>query len=357
MKKIIFSILILLTSLSSYATSIYFSNVRMNRFACVISRSIQDAYPNKNLRDLRVEILNILRKKINPWVDAYPIPAGFSLPRLVQKVTGLPGFPMDRSEYYLQNAFILYGNPKKELSEPSENYFASFIHLARSRHIAFLNGEEKKFQLRNEENLIQQIEEHLPYVANHSFPYLDKEGMPIMQKQKGLKEKDRYTLAIGNPHHKKFHMFVAESQSYNHFSSPLFLWLLQQENFSVTPENLFDKALEIYGDPIVALGVIPWIFSGDALTVDRGTSSVISYKVEKLVEGEDIPGFQYHFWGYLTQGIIGNKTRVKALAYLYEKVYQKDIPDWTIDDLSLRFADKVRLAFKNPKICESFLSH
>lgn len=350
MKHILVIILLGACSLS-HATAIYFSQERMDHFACEIAQSIHKAYPNKTLKNFRNEILDILRKDIDPWVDAYPIPAGLSLPTLIEKITGLPGFPMDRSEYYLQNAFILYGNPKKELREPSENYFASFIHLARSRHIAYLNGEVNKFKLRNEPDLIPQIEDHLYLVANHSFPYLDSQGRAVEQKQEGLDDEDRYKLVIGDPHHKKFATFVEESQSYNQFSSPLFLWMLKQKNFSITPEKLFEKSLEIYGDPIVAIGVIPWIFSGDALTVDRGTSSVVSYKVERIVEGSDIPGFQYHFWGYLTQGFIGNTARVKALAYLYENVYQNDIPDWTIDAISLRFAGQIRKAYENPSVC------
>lgn len=353
MKKLIFSVLAVSVSLSSYATDIYFTKERMERFSCQVARSIKGAYPDKTLHNFRREIQEILRTEINPWVDAYPIPAGFSMPNFLNKVTGVSGFPMDRSEYYLQNAFILYGNPKMELKEPTENYFASFIHLARKRHVAYLNGEAPKFKLRNEADLLQQIEDHLPTVANYSFPYLDNNGKPIMQHGVGVKEKNLYKLYIGNPEHKKFDEFVVESQRYNHFSSPLFMWLLEQENYSVTPEKLFNKALEIYGDPIVALGVIPWIFSGDALTVDRGTSSVVSHKIEKLVEGDDIPGLQYHFWGYLTQGIIGNKARVGALAYLYEKVYQKDLQDWTVDALSLKTADQVRASFKNLEQCQN----
>jgi hypothetical protein len=349
--KLMFFILAATVSLSSYANDIYFTKERMDRFACQVARSIKDAYPDKTLHDFRVEILGVLRSEINPWVDAYPIPAGFSLPKYVEKATGFPGFPMDRSEYYLQNAFILYGNPKRELKEPTENYFASFIHLARTRQVDYLNGKTKRFQLRNEANLLQQIEDHLPYVANNSFTYLDNDGLPIMQKKAGVKEKNLYKLAIGNANHKTYNEFVDESQKYNQFSTPLFLWLLEQKDFSVSPERLFEKALQIYGNPIVALGVIPWIFSGDALTVDRRTSSVVSYKIERLVEGDDIPGLQYHFWGYLTQGIIGNKNRVGALAYIYEKLYQKDIQDWTVDALSLKTGDQIRSSFKNPDQC------
>ncbi|MBY0416097.1 MAG: hypothetical protein K2Q18_18135 [Bdellovibrionales bacterium] len=353
--KVMFFLLTATVSLSSFANDIYFTKDRMNRFACRVAQSMKVAYPNKTLRNFRVEILDILRQDINPWVDAYPIPAGFSLPKFVEKATGFPGFPMDRSEYYLQNAFILYGNREMELKEPTENYFASFIHLARSRHIDYLNGKAGKFQLRKETNLLQQIEEHLPAVANNSYPYLDIDGLPIMQKKEGVKEKNLYKLAIGNPSHKTYNQFVDESQKYNHFSTPLFMWLLEQKDFSVTPEKLYDKALEIYGNPIVALGVIPWIFSGDALTVDRRTSSVVSYKIERLVEGDDIPGLQYHFWGYLTQGIIGNKNRVGALAYIYEKLYQKDIQDWTVDALSLKTGEKIRSAYKNPDQCATLL--
>ena len=352
LKKTIILILTALASHSSFALDIYFTKERMDKFACQVSQSIKKTYPDKSLHKIRVEILDILRKDIDPWVDAYPIPAGLSLPKPIEKITGLPGFPMDRSEYYLQNAFILYGNPKRELKDPTENYLSSFIHLARMRHISYLNGEEPKFQLRNEADLIEQIEEHMPAVANYSFPSLDSNGLPIMQKKEGVKEKNLFKLGVGNPDHKMFNQFIFESQKYNHFSSPLFLWLLKQENFSVTPEKLFHKALEIYGDPIVALGVIPWIFSGDALTVNRTTSSVVSYKMEKLVDGDDIPGLQYHFWGYLTQGIIGNRIRVGTLAFIYEKLYQHDYEDWTVDSLSLKTSKQIRAAFKNPEQCE-----
>lgn len=351
MKKLLLTVVLSSVSLSSIANEIYFSKDRMERFSCTVARSMKQAYPNKSLRNIKGEILDILRKDINPWVDAYPIPAGFSLPKFVEKATGFPGFPMDRSEYYLQNAFILYGNPNRELKEPTENYFASYIHLARARHVAYLNKEAKKFQLRSETDLLQQIESNLPSVTNYAFPFLDNNDLPIMQRKEGVKAKDLYKLAIGEPNHKTYDKFVEESQRYNHFSSPLFMWLLEQKDFSVTPEKLFDKALEIYGNPMVALGVIPWVFSGDALTVDRKTSSVVSYKIERLVEGDDIPGLQYHFWGYLTQGIIGNKVRVGALAYIYEKLYQKDLQDWTVDALSLKTGSQIRAAFKNPERC------
>ncbi|OUR97415.1 hypothetical protein A9Q84_13905 [Halobacteriovorax marinus] len=350
-KRLLISTLIVLTSVPTQAVSVYFSADRVNRFACTISRSIKEAYPEKSKRDFKKEIQKILRNEINPWVNALPIAAGISLPRYIERITGMPGFPMSRSEYYLQNAFMLYGNPKLELKEPVDNYFASFIHLARKRHVSYLNMESPKFKLRNEEDLLGQIEDHLPNVANNSYPYLDENGVAIKHNRAGIKEKHRFTLAIGKPEHKKYDQFVTETQKYNHFSTPLFLWLLEQEDFSISPERLFEKALEIYEDPMVALGVIPWVMSGDALTVNRGTSSVASYKIERLVEGNDIPGYQYHFWGYLTQSIIGNGNRVGALAYIYEKLYQKDIPDWKVDLLSIKLGKQVRYFHKKPERC------
>lgn len=47
--------------------------------------------------------------------------------------------------------------------------------------------------------------------------------------------------------------------------------------------------------------------------LNRGTSSLITYKLERLVESEDVPGLQNHFWGYLTQGFIGNMLRGERL--------------------------------------------
>lgn len=352
MKKLILTTLIMITTLPAGAVDIYFGDDRVESFACQLSNSFKDAYPNKSLRKLKSEILSILRDDIKPYVNAHPIPAGFSLPKIVEKITGIPGFPASRSEYWIQNAFILYENPNLELREHSENYFASYIHLARKRHIEYLNGQRPKFKLRNEKDLLQQIENHLPIVANYTFPHLDKEENPIQQEGTLNKEKNRFTLAVGKPEHKMYDEFVYESQRYNEFASPLFIWLLKQKDFSVSPEKLFKKSLEIYGDPIVAFGVIPWIFSGDALTVNRGTSSVVSYKMERLLEGNDIPGFQYHFWGYLIQSMMGNSVRVGTLAYLYEKLYQKDIPDWKVDVMALKLGRRFRKYFNKPETCQ-----
>lgn len=149
--------------------------------------------------------------------------------------------------------------------------------------MAYLNHTASKFKLRNESDLRQQIEEHLPIVANYKFPYRDTNGNIIKQEGEGIKEKDRYTIAIGDPKNKMFKRCTYESARMNKFASPLFMWLLDRDQYSVTPEEIFTKAVELYGDPIVALGVIPWIMSGDALTVDRGTSSVVSFNLEQLV--------------------------------------------------------------------------
>ena len=346
MKSILF-FLAISVGFSALANEVFFTKDRMERFACQVALSIKESYPKKSLHDFRKNALDILRKEINPWVDANPIPAGFSLPDFVSRLTGMPGFPMDRSEDWLPNAFILLGNPKLELKTPVDNYWEAFMHMARFRQVQHLNGEAPAFNLRNEENLLQLIEEHLPAVANNAFPYLDDKGLPIQQKN----AKKPFTLVIGNPKHKKFDEFVVKASRFNQFASPLVLWLLEQNNFSVTPEMHFNKALEIYGDPMTALGVIAWITSGDALMVNRGNSSVVTYKLERLVEGDDVPGLQYHFWGYLTQGFIGNKLRVGALAYIYEKLYQHDIEDWSIDALSLKTSTQIRKAFKHPENC------
>ncbi len=329
----------LLTIMNSvtYAVDIYFGKDREGNFACQLAKSFKEAYPEKSLRRLKRETLSILRRDIKPYVNAHPIPAGFSLPKIVEAVTLIPGFPASRSEYWIQNAFILHANPNLELPFPTENYFGSFIHLARKRHLSFEKGTDPKFNLRKEKDLLEQIENNLPNVANYTFPHLDENGN---------------SFAIGKVDHPMYDEFVYESGRYNEFASPLFVWLLQQKDFSVSPEALYKKSLEIYGNPLVAFGVIPWIFSGDALTVDRGTSSVVSYKMERLLEGGDIPGFQYHFWGYLIQSMMGNRFRVGALAYIYEKLYQKDYPDWEVDKIALRTGKKFRRAFRDLERCQ-----
>ncbi len=322
---------------SVYAVDIYFGKDREKGFACQLAKSFKKAYPEKSLRKLKRETLSILRRDIKPYVNAHPIPAGLSLPKFVETITLVPGLPASRSEYWIQNAFILHANPGLELKEPTKNYFGAFIHLAKKKHAAYKSGNATKFKLREEKDLLEQIENHLPNVANYTFPSFDEYGN---------------SLAVGDMDHPMYEEFVYESGRFNEFTSPLFVWLLKQEDFSVTPEALFEKSLEIYENPLVAFGVIPWIFSGDALTVNRGTSSVVSYKMERMLEGNDIPGFQYHFWGYLIQSMMGNRLRVGSLAYIYEKLYQKDYPDWEIDKVALRTGKEFRRAFKNSNYCK-----
>jgi len=43
--------------------------------------------------------------------------------------------------------------------------------------------------------------------------------------------------------------------------------------------------------------------------------------------------------------------RVGALAFIYEKLYQNDIQDWSVDALSLKTSTKVRAAFRDQGKC------
>ena len=66
MKGLTLSILTLVTSISAFAVEVYFPEERIDNFACTISRSIKEAYPDESRRDLRKGILKALREDINP---------------------------------------------------------------------------------------------------------------------------------------------------------------------------------------------------------------------------------------------------------------------------------------------------
>ena len=107
-QKLALTTMAALISYSSFGVEVYFGEEREKSFACKVATSIKKSYSDKYLRDLRRGIKKILRNDINPYVDAHPIPAGFSLPKLVDIVIGLPGFPIDRSEYWLYMPFGIY---------------------------------------------------------------------------------------------------------------------------------------------------------------------------------------------------------------------------------------------------------
>lgn len=60
---------------------------------------MRDSYRGKSLSDLRRGIKKILRDDIRPYVDADPIPVGIRFPNFVDRLIGIPGLPMERSEY------------------------------------------------------------------------------------------------------------------------------------------------------------------------------------------------------------------------------------------------------------------
>jgi hypothetical protein len=50
--------------------------------------------------------------------------------------------------------------------------------------------------------------------------------------------------------------------------------------------------------------------------------------------------------------LIGNRIRVGTLAFIYEKLYQKDIPDWKVDLLALRLGKRTRFYLKHIDRCK-----
>ena len=110
--------------------------------------------------------------------------------------------------------------------------------------------------------------------------------------------KGAMTTTIGDINHPCHSNMTKEIQKTNEISSPLFYWLIQQKHYSVSMEELFSKANEIYKDPFVAMGIITWMFHIDAHAGYRWRVSVTSSRVQPLFYTKDLSGNNYHFWGY-----------------------------------------------------------
>lgn len=122
-----------------------------------------------------------------------------------------------------------------------------------------------------------------------------------------------------------------------HLASPLFRELIKREDHSVSQQELFDMALEIYGDPYTALGVITFMTSIDSYG-DRSRAGLIAQKTEPIVpnSGDEV-GQLYHFWGYAARTLYhGGSFRMNRVSWGYEKLYQGHREDRLADRLGMR---------------------
>ena len=129
-------------------------------------------------------------------------------------------------------------------------------------------------------------------------------------------------------------------------SDPLVEWLAFQPNRSVSHIELFKKAVEIYKDPLVALGVIGLVFDQERKIVsNRKTDAILGAKMRPLIVNDliDPIGYNYHFWAYLNIAILnqGEIFFESAFTYLFQKVKQNDEGDYQANMAGLSVGEAI----------------
>ncbi len=114
--------------------------------------------------------------------------------------------------------------------------------------------------------------------------------------------------------------------------------------YSVTYPALVAKALQIYQDPWVSLGAITFMTMSDAHAGHRQRGGVVASRLVPIIYDRDLSGDNYHFWGFLLKGLIGDYYRFIAMTFVHEKLIQKDSADWVVDRLALSIGAQIRSA-------------
>lgn len=137
-------------------------------------------------------------------------------------------------------------------------------------------------------------------------------------------------------------------------SDPVIRWLLEQNYHSVQYPQLIEQALKIYNqDAFTALGVIGYLFDSEQgiLGKTRGGSILASKMVPLTNAPQDKVGDNYHFWAYLNLGIKGQSIGPRVYSFIFEKLFQFDFEEATVDQLALTIGSQIRSNALKPTLC------
>ncbi|MBK7845083.1 MAG: hypothetical protein IPJ71_15605 [Bdellovibrionales bacterium] len=315
-------------------------NILVNQIANAIKSDIGRSGISFDERILKIQ--DHLKSEVQPWSDALGIE---------QPVLGTSQIFWASFEYFSHHGFIFSGEFSVN-SVPKENWMAAYNYYSTKTEIDYLNKKIGSYLLSTDPKLVEKLREILPLVENMQWPiYRDKDGFELRGTgfcetlSKNLKRCNVVSTGFGDEAHPQHAQLLYEVQKAALVSSPLFLWLLEQPLLSVTYSALFAKALEIYKSPWVALGAITFMTMSDAHAGSRQRGGVVASRLEPIIDDLDLPGHNYHFWGYLLKGILGNYYRFFVLSFVHEKIIQNDVADWTVDQIGLSIGSQIRSSF------------
>ena len=208
------------------------------------------------------------------------------------------------------------------------------------------------YQLSTDPKLADKLREILPLVENLKWPvYRDIGGRELRGTgfceiiSKNVKRCNVVSTSFGDEDHPQHAQLLYEVQKAALVSSPLFLWLLEQPLLSVTYSALFAKALDIYKSPWVPLGAITFVTMSDAHAGNRQRGGVVASRLEPVIDDLDLPRHNYHFWGLLLKGFLGDYYRFFMMSFVHERIIQNDAADWNVDQMALSIGSQIRSSF------------
>lgn len=347
--KLLMTLTIFGLTQSAIALEPNFRPENSTQLACKIAREVKRSYSDLQYSELKKGINKKLDNEVTQFANAYMVN---------QPIIGTSNILFEPSDYFLQNAFVLYGNPDLH-SEEEENWVSAFLQMANRENIHYLNGECPERFLSLIPDLKESISPFLDLVKDGKWVLTDTNGNNIEAKlhyktvtMEDGSERISYRIkdmTIANEEHPQYASFEQNFMKMNQIVSPLFKWIISQPNESITPEELFNKANKIYEDPLVALGSITWLIMVDAHVGHRKRSSVVSYRLKPIVDGKDQPGYNYHFWGYMLHALMDEGLKYKTMAYVYENWIQDDPEDWLADKLGLKLGHQIKTFLKNER--------
>ena len=282
---------------------------------------------NTTYSDAVGSISEILDSEISVWSPAL----GFQQP-----ILGSSNVLFGSKDYFLQNAFIDFGEIALE-ELPTENWLGAYVFYAAKMEIDYRNEKISTYKLSDEDDLLSTLEGTLGDFEDLKWPkYLDIQGHEVsaLFNCRPISENSQRCSSVstnlGDPEHPMHNRWTQEAQKANLISSPIFKWIVEQPKSSVTYEELFSKAMEIYKNLFVYLGVITWITMVDSHMGSRTRGVVVSSRLEPIVFASDLPGHNYHFWGFTLKSLFGQSFKYRVMSYVHENWIQGDTTDWLV---------------------------
>lgn len=348
------------TSASAATFETTFVSSERERLSCQIASDIRDnlSRTSRSYKEQWKLFDDYLASEVSSWVMAYQVS---------QPLIGGSQLLFKNTAYFLPFAFAL-AEYSSEDPIRNDNYLGAYAYLAEKLEIDYRNGTIGPYSMAQDPSLIPTLKKMLAQHNGETFPtYKDSEGNPISATYNCRKSEQYHStclvqhMEVGDSNHPQHPKLIKEFQRLNRFASPLFLWLLQQPNSSVSYSRLYEEAVKLYpGNPWQALGAIAWITLVDSHRGSRIRGAIVASKLRPVLNDPDLAGHNYHFWGYTLHAMRGRFTtlRFRTMAAANEKwlpalnpYAEIDHPDWAVDRMAFDFGARIRRASLGSATC------